>query len=204
VSDLVVWYAVRASGLVAFALLTVSVLVGLTMSGRKRFARWPRFAVEDLHGYAGVLAGIFVVLHGFALWIDGYLPFTFVQLVVPGTSSYRPLAVAAGVVSAELLAALALTNRFRRALPHRLWRRAHYANFAVWGLALVHGIAAGTDAHDGWAIALYAATSGAVGGATLRRVLGSRALESWQLKLWPSTAAIVAAELVVAVSLVPR
>lgn len=88
-----------------------------------------------------------------------FVPFSLSQLLVPGTAAYRPLAVAFGVVAAELLAALAVTNHYRKRLPHRLWRRLHMLNFAVWGLALVHGLTAGTDARTTWALVLYAGSA---------------------------------------------
>src|SRR5205807_2628549 len=64
------WYAARAGGLLAFALLTASVVLGLTLSGRARLRRWPRFAVEDVHRFAGVLVGAFVGIHVLALLVD--------------------------------------------------------------------------------------------------------------------------------------
>ena len=60
------WYVVRAGGMVALVLLTASVVLGITLSGRARLRRWPRFALEDVHGFAGTLAGIFIGLHGAA------------------------------------------------------------------------------------------------------------------------------------------
>ena len=36
----VAWYAARAGGIVAFALLTIAVVVGLTLSGRARMKQW--------------------------------------------------------------------------------------------------------------------------------------------------------------------
>jgi sulfoxide reductase heme-binding subunit YedZ len=167
------WYAARAGGVLAFSLLTASVVVGLLLSARARLTHWPRFALEDVHGFLGLLAGSFIVLHGGALLIDTYLPFSLGNLLVPGTAPYRPIAVAAGVIAAELLAALAVTNHFRKALPHRFWRRAHYLNFAVWLLALVHGITAGTDTGSSWAIALYVGAAGAVGGMTAARFVSA-------------------------------
>jgi sulfoxide reductase heme-binding subunit YedZ len=163
------WYAARAGGILAFVLLTASVVIGLLLSGHARLQRWPRFALEDVHGFVGLLAGSFILLHGAALLVDSYLPFSLRNLLVPGTAPYRPLAVAAGVIGAELLAALAITNRFRKALPHRFWRRAHYLNFAVWALALVHGITAGTDTRSLWAIVIYLTTAAVVGGLTAAR-----------------------------------
>lgn len=73
------------------------------------------------------------------------MPFSLAQILVPGTASHRPLPTALGVVAVELLAALAVANHYRKRLPHRFWRRTHYLEFAVWALALVHGITSGTD-----------------------------------------------------------
>ena len=77
--------------------------------------------------------------------VDAYLPFSLTALVVPFMASYRPIFTALGVVAAELLLALAVTNRYRVRLPHTFWRRAHYLNLAVWGAATVHGLGSGTD-----------------------------------------------------------
>lgn len=154
----VVWYAARAGGILAYLLLTTSVCLGLLMSGKARLKRWPRFALEDVHRFLGILAGIFVAVHGGALLLDSFVPFSLTQVLVPGTSSYRPLAVGLGVVAAELLVALALTNRYRKRIGHRVWRRLHMLNLGVWALALLHGLTAGTDASTAWALVLYAGT----------------------------------------------
>ena len=191
------WYVARAGGMLAFALLTASVVAGLLLSGRARLERWPRFALEDVHRFLGLLAGAFIVVHGAALLLDGYLPFSLRNLLVPGSAPYRPLAVALGVIAAELLAALAITNHFRKELSYRLWRRLHYLNFAVWALALVHGLTSGTDSTTPWALALYLGSAGTVVGLTVRRALRSAPL------VWAGTAALVAAELVFALALGP-
>lgn len=86
------------------------------------------------------------------------MPISLEQKLVPFASPYRPLAVALGVLAAELMAAVGLTNLFRSRLPHRVWRRAHYLILAVWGLATVHGFLAGTDRFDPWFAAIAAAT----------------------------------------------
>ena len=170
------WYAARSGGMLAFALLTVSVVLGLALSGRARLKRWPRFAVEDVHRFVGMLACAFVGIHVAGILADSYVPFSLSQVLVPFTSSYRPLATGLGVVSLELLAALALANRFRQRLSYRFWRRTHYLEFAVWTLALVHGIASGTDSGTSWGILLYGVAAGAVAGLTAWRALGGAAL----------------------------
>ena len=196
------WYAARAGGMVAFALLTVGVLLGLALSGRARLKDWPRFAIEDVHRFVGLLAGTFVAIHVGVLLLQSYVPFSLADLVIPFASSFDPLPTALGVIAMELMVALALTNRYRRQLPYAFWRRAHYANFAVWAFALVHGIASGTDTATVWGAAMYAIAGGAVAGLTVWRIASRRALEPWALRLWPGTAAVVTAELLVAVALV--
>ena len=165
------WYIARAGGLLAFTLLTASVVLGLLLSRRDHFKSWPRFALEDVHRFVSLLAGAFIVVHVGSLLFDSYLPFSLTNVLVPGTAPYRSLSVAAGVVAAELLAALAVTNRYRHSLPRNFWRRAHYLNFAVWLLAFVHGILAGTDATTPWGITLYLASAGAVGALVAGRLL---------------------------------
>jgi sulfoxide reductase heme-binding subunit YedZ len=197
------WYAVRAGGMLAFLLLTASVVAGLLLSARDRLQHWPRFALEDVHRFLGLLAGVFIVLHGGALLLDGYLPFSLGSLLIPGIAPYRPLAVALGIVGAELLAALAIANRYRKQLPHRFWRRTHYLNFAVWVLALAHGLAAGTDTGTLWALPLYVVSASLVVGLTFRRVLRAASVERWAVRFWPGTAAVVTAELIIILAFGP-
>jgi hypothetical protein len=115
-SNPVDWYAARAAGMTAYILLSLVVLLGITMAGKKTFPRWPRFAVEDVHRFGGLLVGAFVSIHVFTVAIDSWLPFSIASLVIPFTSRYRPLWVGLGVAGAELLVALAVTNHYRRRL----------------------------------------------------------------------------------------
>ncbi len=158
-STVLTWYVARAGGLLAFALVSASVILGLALAGRVRSTRWPAFAIEDVHRYVGLLAGAFIAIHGLALLVDGYVNFDLGALLVPGAAPTRVVPVAFGVIAAELLAALAVTNHYRRRIPHHVWRRLHYGNFAVWALALVHGITAGTDTSSTWVVVMYAVSA---------------------------------------------
>ena len=156
-----VWYFARSAGIVAYLLLTGSVLVGLLMSGRVSLS-WPRFAVEELHRFLAILTGVFVVLHGG-------------QLLVPFTSPYRPLAVGLGVTAAELMAAVGVTNLLRGRMPRIVWRRVHYLTLAVWALASLHGVLAGSDRGDPWFAGIVTAAATAVALAFAVRVRSSLA-----------------------------
>lgn len=164
------WYAARAAGVAAYVLLTAVVTLGVTMAGRKSFRRWPKFAIEDVHRFGGLLVATFVGVHVLTIAIDSYMPFSVGSLVIPFLSPYKPLWVALGIVAAELLLALAVTNHYRDRLSYRFWRRAHYANFAVWAAVVLHGLGSGTDRASAWFIALYAAGAAVVTATTAWRV----------------------------------
>jgi predicted ferric reductase len=155
------WYIARSSGIVAYLLLSASVVLGALMAGRVKFT-WPRFAVEEVHRFLALLAGIFIVVHGGALFLDSVVPISLKQELVPFSSPYRPFAVGLGVLAAEIMAAVGITNYFRSRLPHVVWRRAHYLTLAVWGLATVHGFLAGTDSFDPWFAGIATATVASV------------------------------------------
>ena len=152
------WYAARAAGIAAYLILTVVITLGMTMAGRRPLKRWPRFAIEDVHRFGGLLVGTFVAIHVVTIALDAYLPFSLTAILVPFTARYRMLYTSLGIVAAELLLALAITNRYRDRLPYAFWRRAHYLNLAVWTAATIHGLGSGTDRSTPWLLALFAAS----------------------------------------------
>ena len=163
------WYAARAGGVTAYLLVSACVLAGILLAGKTRVPGLPRFAVEDVHRFLGLLAGLFIAVHIGGVALDSVVPFSLTQLVVPFTAGYRPLATGLGIVALELLVAVSIANRLRARLPYRLWRRVHYATLAVWLLATFHGILSGSDRDQMWLQWLYAAAvASVVGAATLR------------------------------------
>jgi sulfoxide reductase heme-binding subunit YedZ len=156
-----IWYVARASGIVAYLLLSASVIIGALMSARARLT-WPRFAVEELHRFLTILTATFVVMHGGALILDRVVPISLAQALVPFAAPYRPVAVALGTIAAELMAAVGLTNMVRKEIPHRLWRRAHYLTIPVWAFATLHALLAGTDRGDPWFAGILASSTSAV------------------------------------------
>jgi sulfoxide reductase heme-binding subunit YedZ len=165
------WYAARAGGIVACVLLSCSVILGLALAGKEQLRDWPRFALEDVHRFAGLLAGVFVVVHVSMIAVDSQARFSLSQLVIPFASSYRPFWTGVGIVAAELLLALALVNRYRSRISYRLWRRLHYLNFVVWTAATAHGLGSGTDRGTAWLLGIYLCAIGAVVAMTVRRFL---------------------------------
>ncbi len=140
------WFVARSSGIIAWALLTWSVCWGLLMSTRLLSRRVSPAWLLDLHRHLGGLAVIFTAIHVVGLVADSYVTFGWAEILVPMASSWKPGAVAFGVVSFYLLLAVELTSLAMRRLPRSLWRWIHRSSFVLFGMASYHGIAAGTDA----------------------------------------------------------
>jgi len=142
------WYVARSTGIVAWSLLTLSMTWGLMLRTKILNGRpTPRWLL-DLHRFLGGLSVVFVALHLAGLVADSYTHFGPAALFVPFASSWRPAAVALGVVALYLLAAVEVTSLLMRHLPRRWWRAVHMSSFATFLLATLHTITAGTDARS--------------------------------------------------------
>jgi predicted ferric reductase len=109
--------------------------------GRRPRPAW----LLDLHRYLGGVAVIFVLVHIGGVLLDTFVPFQWLNVLVPFSSHWRPVAVAWGVVGLYLLAAVEVTSLLRSRLPRRLWRATHFASFPLFLLTTVHALMAGTD-----------------------------------------------------------
>jgi methionine sulfoxide reductase heme-binding subunit len=171
VKDPTFWILARASGLTAYVLLTLSMLAGLVVKSRPLGARVKAAAVTDTHRFLTLLALGAIALHGLALMLDSTVRIRLPALLIPGLSAYRPVATALGVVAAELAALIVVSFSVRGRIGGRLWRRLHWATYAVFVAATVHGLAAGTDTSRSWVFALYLGAVAAVVFATAWRAL---------------------------------
>ncbi|HEV8178891.1 MAG TPA: hypothetical protein VGP54_01175, partial [Gaiellaceae bacterium] len=70
-----IWYAARASGVAAYVTLSVVVSLGLALGGKAQNRRWPRFSLEDVHRFGGLLVGSLIGVHVLTIAADSFLPF---------------------------------------------------------------------------------------------------------------------------------
>lgn len=157
------WYLSRASALVAYILLWMSMVLGLLITNK--MARiWPGGPPAlDLHQHTGLLGLAFSLFHGLILTGDRYIGYTLPQVFVPFSNpGYRPLWVGLGQVGFYLLAVVVLSVYLRRLMGNRTWRLVHYLSFAVFLLALAHGLLSGTDTGDPWMQGMYWTTGGSL------------------------------------------
>lgn len=169
------WYLSRASGLVAWALLIGSLVLGVLLATRalKPLDR-PAWLLA-MHRWFSGLAVTATVVHLLALVFDGYVQFGAKEIFVPMASTWQPGAVAVGVVAMYVMALVQVTSLMMKRLPKRLWRGVHMTSYLLVWTATVHAGMAGTDATNRvyQAVALVL-TIAAVSATVLRIIVGRR------------------------------
>ena len=140
------WYLSRSAGIVAWLMLTASVLWGIVLAS-DLFPRWRNNAsLLSMHRWLAGLTIFFIAGHLVTLLFDTYAKLRVVDLLVPYSSSWRPSALAIGIVALYLLVAVEVTALAMKRLSKRWWRDIHIVSYVVfWGVS-IHAALAGTDA----------------------------------------------------------
>ncbi len=170
-SDPTIWLVARASGLIAYALMTASVLAGLILKSRPFGRRLRGVTAMEIHRTLSFLGLAALGLHGTALVLDRTVDIRLSHLVVPGLAPYRPVWTGLGVVAGEIMLAIIVSFPLRRFLGTRTWRRLHWATYLTFALATAHGVQAGTDTGRPWANALYIGALASVAAAVTWRAM---------------------------------
>ena len=167
----VVWVTTRAAGILAFVLLTISMVAGLVLKTRP-FGRLVRgISVMELHRSLTVASLMALAIHGVMLVMDTTIDITWSDLLVPGSLPFKPVWTGLGVIAGELMLVLVVSYRFRRKLTMPIWRRLHYTSYIAFTFATLHGIFAGSSTKTTWMQAIYIGAIALVLGATVFRVL---------------------------------
>jgi sulfoxide reductase heme-binding subunit YedZ len=144
------WLASRASGIVALALISLSVILGLAMAGRVTREPKLRKAMIAIHEHTALAALIAIAVHAITLLGDRFLDPGVAGILVPFRMDHEPLYTGLGIIAAYLAAALGLSFYLRRRIGARRWRTLHRATILVYVLAVVHTLGAGSDAGTPW------------------------------------------------------
>lgn len=154
--DEALWALGRGAGVVLLVLMSVTMVLGLlTRSGRPALGL-PRFAVTLVHRNASLLAVVFLVVHIGSLYFDPYAQLSIIDAVVPFFGAYQPFWLGLGTLALDLTAAVVVTSLLRALIGLRTWRAVHWGSYALWPLAVAHGLGNGTDAGSAWFLVVVA------------------------------------------------
>ena len=168
------WYVARAGGLIAYLLLWLATMWGVLMSSKMVKGKIDAALVYGMHEFLPMLAMVFAGLHAAVLMGDAYVGFNLVDLLVPFAASYRPLWTGLGSLALYLSIALIASFYLKHLVSRKLWRALHYTTYLAFGLAMVHGIMAGTDTSSPVVRWMYIASGAALLFVTLYRILTAR------------------------------
>ncbi len=152
------WIASRAFGVVALVLVAVSVGMGLAMAMRSAKGPGAMAKLRQVHEATALTALIFIAAHGVVLLGDTYLRPGLSGITIPFVMAHRPLWTGLGVIGGWMAALLGLSFYVRRWVGPKLWRKMHRWTLAVYVLAVVHTLGAGTDSRSFWLLAILIAT----------------------------------------------
>ncbi len=157
------WYLSRASAFVALGLLWVSMLLGLLITD-KMARSWPGApAAFALHEFVSLLGLAFAMFHALILLGDHYINYKLAQILMPfGSVNYHPIWVGVGQIGFYAWAIISATFYVRKLIGSKAWKYIHYASFFNFIIAILHGIASGTDTPLGAAQAYYWLLGGSV------------------------------------------
>jgi methionine sulfoxide reductase heme-binding subunit len=165
------WLASRSAGIVAFCLVSASVILGLSMATKVTSVP-TRARLRGVHEQLAVAGLVAVAAHGLLLLGDRWLQATPVGLVVPFTLGYRPLFTGLGVIAGWGAALFGLSYYARRRIGYARWRSLHRATFLVWLLGATHAVGAGSDASTLFMRALIVGSAVPIGALLALRLSG--------------------------------
>ncbi len=156
------WIILRAAGIGAFVMLFLSVAWGLVATTSilgKRVSKASATLVHQFMASAGLLllAGHLALVLG-----DRWVKFTWVDLLVPLHSSFRPVAIGFGVLAMYGTVLVLASSWARKQIGTVWWRKLHVWAVPAFTLSMLHGIFSGTDTVRPWMYWTYVSTGGLV------------------------------------------
>jgi len=164
------WYASRATGVVALVLLTAVLVLGILVNRQGRLPGLPRFAVTSLHRNISLLAVAFITVHVLTAVLDSYVSIPLLSAVIPFASGYDRLWLGLGAIAFDLMLALIISSLVRGHLNRNLWRAIHLLAYLCWPVAFAHSLGPHQDMRHGWQLDLSIACALIVVAAVLWRL----------------------------------
>jgi predicted ferric reductase len=143
------WYIVRASALIGFLLLYVSIFVG-TISCLPGIGKYfLRLRSLKFHCWISFQALIFALIHAITLLFHKFIPFGWKDVFIPFHSSFEPFLVGLGTIVFYLMVILVATSYARKYISAKLWRSIHFLNIGLYIAVVIHAFYLGTDLKSG-------------------------------------------------------
>jgi predicted ferric reductase len=152
------WYITRASGLIAYVLIWLSMVWGLGVASKIFDTLLHGTFTYDFHQYISLLAVGFTLLHIGVLLFDGYMPYSLWQILIPFISPYRPLWIGIGVIGFYLMLLVTVTFYIRTKIGMKAFRTIHVFSLVSYFAITLHSFMSGSDSSLPSVMVLYVVT----------------------------------------------
>lgn len=150
------WDLSRATGLVATWTFAASIVLGILSRSGRSVPGLGRFGVSQLHRTLALTGVGLIALHVTTLLFDPYAQLKLIDVVLPFDGTYRPFWLGLGTLAVDLLAVVVIVALLRHRVGPRAFRVTHWAVYALFPIAVIHGLGTGTDAGTTWSQAIVA------------------------------------------------
>jgi sulfoxide reductase heme-binding subunit YedZ len=140
-----------AVGFASMFFLWLAVLMGLSLARGWMMTRFKHSTLFAVHGGLATMGLTLGVVHGLAQTAPADTTVTIVDVVVPFTHVYDPIGIGAGVLSLELMIALAASLAFKKWIGFHRWRALHSLAYASYTLMTGHVLISGAET-GGWVV----------------------------------------------------
>jgi len=154
------WYIVRGSGIVAALSLFVLMLSGVGLVTGHTFKFLEPIIAWASHRALGIVFGISIMIHMVGLLFDRFVPFGIINLLVPWSSSYKPvnllgfnlgsIYISIGVLAFYGVVLIVITSLLLKDKKPLLWKLTHLLSYLVMAFVFIHALYLGTDLASGF------------------------------------------------------
>lgn len=142
------WYIARASGITAYILMFLVVIIGTGLTSRYTYKIFNPVKAWVIHKYLSLALGVAVITHIVSLLFDKFISLGFLEVLIPFYASYRPVLLSLGIFAFYLLILIVVSSLLFRIRYARSWRFIHYFTYTLFILSFVHGVLIGTDSRN--------------------------------------------------------
>ncbi|MDR7000147.1 ferric reductase-like transmembrane domain-containing protein [Neobacillus niacini] len=138
------WYAIRATGVVAYLLLYLAALTGVYSAVQKKRKK----KINGILHFHEVLSDWSLIMtcgHLEILLIDSYFPFKLSEVLIPFASGYETISMAMGTIGVYFFILTIITSKFRKKIGYQRWQKLHALNPILYILVTLHGLLSGSD-----------------------------------------------------------
>jgi methionine sulfoxide reductase heme-binding subunit len=145
-------------GLIATAVLTFNLLVGMLLSSAyRRSPLWKKLppilkkvSIDDLHNWTAYVALVLALFHPLLLLPDAALRYRLTDVIFPVHAPHQPFWTMLGSLAlyAVIVVILTTQKKVKRRLGFRTWKNIHLISYGTALLFVVHGVVMDPELKD--------------------------------------------------------